>query len=154
MLDVSTFLANRLGHAQADSTESDAAREHLAWVQVWAVRENQHHEHTNWASTWDATSVVYYDDLRRLAGYEPREWEANNWPWPANPLARRPSGEPRHRRTHRRRIGRQNNHPWSPWPPSWPPGAAASWSSTATPKPRPPNGSASTPTTSNSTPAR
>lgn len=88
MLDVSTFLANRLGHAQADSTESDAAREHLAWVQVWAVRENQHHQHTNWASTWDATSVAYYDDLRRLAGYEPRELGSQQLA-----MARKPVGE-------------------------------------------------------------
>ena len=69
------------------STESDAAREHLAWVQVWAVRENQHHQHTNWASRWDAASVAYYDDLRRLAGYEPGEWEAEQLT-----MARKPVG--------------------------------------------------------------
>ena len=58
------------------ASDSDAAREHLVWVQVWAVRENQHHQHTNWSSRWSTASVAYFDDLHRLADYEPGEWEA------------------------------------------------------------------------------
>lgn len=58
--------------AVADS--DPARREHLAWVLVWAAREQQHQYDTNYGG-WGARSVAYFEDLQRLAGYEPGEWE-------------------------------------------------------------------------------
>lgn len=75
------------------ATAGDSAREHLAWVLVWAVRENQHHQHTNWSSSWGAASLAYFDDLHRLAGYEPGEWEAEQLASARETIAAREANE-------------------------------------------------------------
>lgn len=59
--------------AAAAATSDPALREHLAWVLVWAAREQQHQYATSY-SAWNERSVVYFDDLQRL-GYQPGEWE-------------------------------------------------------------------------------
>ncbi|MCA0252633.1 MAG: ParB/RepB/Spo0J family partition protein [Actinobacteria bacterium] len=59
----------------AAQTEHDPTkRDQLAWILVWAAREQQHHYTTSY-SQWGESDVGYLDDLIRLANYEPGEWE-------------------------------------------------------------------------------
>ena len=59
----------------AAQTEQDPTkREQLAWILVWAAREQQHHYTTSY-SQWGESDVGYLDDLIRLANYKPGEWE-------------------------------------------------------------------------------
>ena len=60
---------------RAAAAEQDAAkREQLAWILVWAAREQQHHYTTRY-SQWGENDVGYLDDLVKLANYQPGEWE-------------------------------------------------------------------------------
>ena len=58
-----------------DSEADPGRREHLAWLLVWAAREQQHQYSSNYSSAWDEGSLAYYADLQQLAGYQPSEWE-------------------------------------------------------------------------------
>lgn len=50
-------------------------REHMAWVLVWAAREQQHQYDTNYSTHWNARALAYFADLHQAIGYEPGEWE-------------------------------------------------------------------------------
>ena len=60
---------------QAVTAETEPAkREQIAWILVWAAREKQHQYDTNY-SPWDGRDLRYFDDLIKLTGYTPSEWE-------------------------------------------------------------------------------
>lgn len=58
----------------AKAEDDPAQREQLAWVLVWAAREQQHQYDTSYCA-WGQRDVRYFDDLIEMAGYEPGEWE-------------------------------------------------------------------------------
>lgn len=59
---------------KAAAEEQDPAkRELLAWILIWAAREQQHQDDTSHGG-WNARSIKYFEDLQET-GYEPGEWE-------------------------------------------------------------------------------